>query len=57
MAMDHNLYSQDLEENIELRNDQIALFRWLFGKKYHKSYQKKTLWLKTTKICFYHFNS
>ena len=33
MAMDHNLYSQDLEENIELRNYQ---FRWLFGKKYHK---------------------
>ena len=55
MAMDHNLYSQDLEENIELWNDQ---FRWLFGKKYSKSYKKKkTLWLKTTKICFYHFNS
>ena len=38
MAMDHNLYSQDLEGNIELRNDQ---FRWLFGRKYCKSYQKE----------------
>ena len=52
MAMDHNLYSQDLEENIELQNDQ---FRWLFGKKYHKSYQKKDIMAKNNKNLFLSF--
>ena len=52
MAMDHNLYSKHLEENIELQNDQ---FRWLFGKKYCKSYHKKDIRPKNNKNLFLSF--